>query len=51
MTNHKIKRGNIKLTLSINKKVLKAYKKFCEEDGLIISKQLENFMKLQLKKK
>lgn len=51
MTNHAIKRGNTKLTLSINKYVLKAYKKFCEEKGLIISKQLENFMSLQLKKK
>ena len=50
MTNHTIKKGNIKLTLSINKEVLKQYKKYCEESGLIISKQLENFMKLQLKK-
>lgn len=51
MTNHIIKRGNVKLTLSINKEILKAYKRFCEERGLIISKQIENFMKLQLKKK
>ena len=51
MTNHLIKRGNIKLTLSINKEILKAYKKFCEEKGLIISKQIENFIKSQLKKK
>ncbi len=51
MTNHTIKRWNIKLTLSINKEVLKAYKKFCKENGLIISKQLENFMRIQLKKK
>jgi len=51
MTNHTIKKGNSKLTLSINKEILKGYKRFCEEKGLIISKQIENFMKSQLKNK
>jgi len=50
MTNHTIKRGNVKLTLSINKETLKRYKEYCEKEGLIISKQVENFMKSQLKK-
>jgi hypothetical protein len=51
MTNHTIKRGNIKLTLSINKEILMRYKEYCEEEGLIISKQFEKFIILQLKKK
>ncbi len=51
MAIHTIKKGNNKLTLSINKEILKDYKIFCEENGLIISKQIENFMKSQLKNK
>lgn len=51
MTNHTIKRRNVKLTLSVNKTILKQYKKYCEQEGLIISKQIEKFMKLQLKKR
>lgn len=49
MTNHALKEGNIKLTLSINKKVLNKFKKLCEEKGLIISKQIENFMEEKIK--
>lgn len=45
-----IKEGNTKLTLSVNEKLLKEYKKYCEEKGLIISKQVENLMKETLKK-
>ena len=41
----------IKLTLSVNKEVLSEYKKYCKEKGLIISKQVENFMKSELKKR
>jgi len=40
-----------KLTLSINKEVLKKYKKFCENNGIIISKQVENLMKKQMKRR
>lgn len=47
---HTIKKGNVKLTLSVSKEILRRYKKYCEERGLIISKQTENFMKSQLKK-
>lgn len=50
MTIHTIRNGNVKLTLSINEEILKAYKKYCEEEGIIISKQVEKFMKEQLKK-
>lgn len=51
MASHVIKRGNNKLTLSINNKILKRYHKFCEMKGLVISKQVENFMKSQLNHK
>lgn len=39
-----------KLTLSVNRKVLARYKKHCEKEGLVISKQVENFMLNQLKR-
>lgn len=39
----------IKLTLSIDKTLLEKYKTYCEEKGLIISKQVENFIKKCLK--
>ncbi len=44
-----IKKGNVKLTLSINKKVVDDYKKCCRKEGLVISKQVENFMISKLK--
>ncbi|MBI5148499.1 hypothetical protein HZA33_02360 [Candidatus Pacearchaeota archaeon] len=47
----KYKSKKIKLTLYINKEVLKRYKKYCESRGLIISKQVENFMGNELKKR
>jgi hypothetical protein len=50
MVNHSLKKGNEKLTLSINKEILKKYKELCEREGLVISKQVENFIKDQLKK-
>lgn len=46
-----IKEGNAKLTLSVNKKLLKEYKKYCEEEGLIVSKQMEKLMKKTLENK
>lgn len=50
MASHKIRKGNLKLTLSIDKKVLEDFKEFCKEEGLIISKQIERFMKEEFKK-
>ena len=38
----------VKLTLSIDKKVLEKYKKLAEGRGLVISKQVENFMLKEL---
>ena len=49
-SHHNIKEGNIKLTLSINKLLLRGYKEYCNKEGLIISKQFENFIKKELKK-
>lgn len=46
-----IKKGNVKLTLSINEKILKRYKEYCEKKGLIISKQVEKFMEDQINDK
>jgi len=43
-----IKKGNIKLTLSVNEKVLKKFKEYCEKKGLVISKQVEKFMEEEL---
>jgi len=43
-----MKKGNIKLTLSVKEKVLKKYKEYCNKKGLIISKQVEKFMEEQL---
>ena len=44
-------KSKLKLTLSIDKEVLLKYKKICEEEGIIISKQVENLMRSQLKSK
>lgn len=46
-----MKKGNDKLTISVNKKIKYLYKKFCEDDGLKIGKQIEKFMLKELKKK
>ena len=45
-----MKKGNDKLTISVNKKIKDFYKKFCEENGLQIGKQIELFMANELKK-
>ncbi len=49
MVSHTIKKGNLKLTISINKEILEAFKEYCVREGLILSKQLENFMEKKLK--
>ena len=38
------------VTLKIDSEVYDAYRKFCKAEGLIVSKQVENFIKMQLKK-
>jgi len=39
------------VTLSIAEKTYEEYKKYCEENGLILSKRVEMFMKNELNKK
>lgn len=51
MATYKIKPGNAKITLSINKDILDSYKKYCQVEGLIISKQVEKFMKEEIEKR
>ncbi len=46
-----MKKGHDKLTLSVNKKIKELYKQFCEEEGLMLSKQIERFMLNELKKR
>lgn len=46
-----MKKGNDKLTLSVDEKVKDLYKQLCEEEGLLLSKQIEKFMLNELKKR
>ncbi len=46
-----MKKGNDKLTLSVDKSIKDKFKKICEEEGLKISKQIELFMRKELKKR
>ena len=46
-----MKKGHDKLTLSVNKKIKDLYKQICEEEGLMLSKQIEKFMRNELKKR
>ena len=41
---------NKKITLSVDVEIYEKYKKYCDKKGLIISKQIENFMRNELKK-
>lgn len=43
--------GNKRVTLSVDAKIYEEYKKYCDNRGLIISKQFENFMRDELKKR
>ncbi|MBS3083708.1 hypothetical protein J4423_02795 [Candidatus Pacearchaeota archaeon] len=39
-----------KLTLTIDEKILREYKEFCEKEGINISKRVEKYMKKDLNK-
>ncbi len=39
------------LTISIEEKVLKDFKEYCEEEAINISKKIEKYMKQELEKK
>lgn len=38
------------ISLSVEEEIYDEYRKFCEERGIILSKQFENFMKEELNK-
>ena len=38
------------VSLSVEEKVYEEYRKYCEQKGIILSKQFENFMIEELKK-
>ena len=40
-----------RVTISIDKQVIKLYKRYCKNNGLKVSSQLELFMKMQYKNK
>ena len=44
-------KNKVKLTLSIDKKLLQEFKEYCKKEGLIISRQVEKFIEEKLKKK
>ena len=46
-----MKKGNDKLTLSVNKRVKDKFKRLCEERGWRIGKQIEIFMVRELGKR
>jgi hypothetical protein len=45
----RMKEGNDKLTISVNKEIKDKFKEFCDEEGLKIGKRLEKFMAKELK--
>ncbi len=45
-----MRKGNDKLTISVDKIIKEMYKEFCESHGLKIGKQIELFMQEELKK-
>ncbi|HME86783.1 MAG TPA: hypothetical protein VKE88_00010 [Candidatus Nanoarchaeia archaeon] len=46
-----MKKGNDKLTISIDESVKEDYKELCEKEGLKIGKQIELFMIEELKRR
>ena len=42
--------ANKRITLSVDSKIYDEYKKYCEEKGIILSKQFEVFMREEIKK-
>ena len=43
--------GKKTISLSVDKETYEQYKKYCEEKGIILSKQFENFIKKELEKR
>lgn len=38
------------VSLSVEEEIYEEYRKYCEQKGIILSKQFENFMKDEIKK-
>lgn len=43
-----VRSGNIKLTLSVDKEILKRFREYCLRNGFVMSKFIENFMRTRL---
>ena len=41
---------NKRITLSVDAEIYEKYKKYCDRKGLIISKQIENFMRREVQR-
>ncbi|MDP7244267.1 MAG: hypothetical protein QF568_02905 [Flavobacteriales bacterium] len=46
-----MKKGNDKLTISIDKRIKDLFKEICDEEGLKVGKQIELFLLQELKKR
>jgi len=46
-----MKHGNDKLTISVDQRIKELYKELCDAEGLKIGKQLELYMKEELRKR
>lgn len=42
--------ANKRITISVDAEIYEKYKEYCDKKGLIISKQIENFMRNRLKR-
>jgi len=42
--------SKIKLTLSVDEQLLRKYKKYCKEQGLVISRRVEKFIENELER-
>lgn len=40
----------VKLTLSVDEQLLRKYKKYCKEQGLVISRRVEKFIENELER-
>ena len=41
----RLKKGNIRISLSVNGQIYDNYRDFCDREGLLISRQVERLMK------
>ena len=46
-----VRKGNVEARLSIDEKVHEKYKRYCMNEGFVMSKRVEQFMRKELGKK